>query len=105
MLVPLHEHGVQCPGKVIARADACGLHRRERVEHRARADRNAGGAQRTREVDDVLGETAARLRGVAHSIALLVIPGHAEGVSPESITASGAISRGSWLWIPDSLSS
>src|SRR5207248_9631876 len=54
------ENGVQRPVKVIARADTCGLHRRERVEHRTRPDRNARGAQCAREIDDVLGEAAAR---------------------------------------------
>ncbi len=60
MLVPLHEHRVQGPIKIIAGADAGGLDRFERIEHRARPDRNAGGAQRAGEVDDVLRE-AARL--------------------------------------------
>src|SRR5215813_8865838 len=58
MLVPLYEHGMQGPVEILARPDASGLHRRERVEHRAGADRNAGGAQRAREIDDVLGEPA-----------------------------------------------
>ena len=60
MLVPLHEHRVQGPIKIIAGADARGLHRFERIEHGAGADRNAGGAQGTREIDDILSE-AARL--------------------------------------------
>ena len=58
MLVALHEHRVQRPVEILARADAGGLHRRERIEHRARPDRNAGRPQRTREIDDVLGELA-----------------------------------------------
>ncbi len=60
MLVPLHEHGMQGPVKIIAGADARGLDRFERIEHRAGPDRNASGAQGTCEVDDVLRE-AARL--------------------------------------------
>ena len=60
MLVPLHEHRVQGPVKIIAGADAGGLHCFERIEHGARADRDAGGAQSARKVDDVLSE-AARL--------------------------------------------
>ena len=43
MLVPLHEHRVQRPVEILAGADAGGLHRFERIEHRARPDRNAGG--------------------------------------------------------------
>ena len=64
MLVPLHEHRVQRPVEILARADAGGLHRLERIEHRAGPDRNAGGAQRAREIDDVLGEPAVRLARV-----------------------------------------
>ena len=58
VLVPLHEHRVQRPVKIVARADAGRLHRFERIEHRAGPDRNAGRAQRAGEVDDVLGEPA-----------------------------------------------
>ena len=64
MLVPLHEHRVQRPVEILARADAGRLDRRERIEHRAGPDRNAGRAQRAREIDDVLGEAAGvRLLG------------------------------------------
>src|SRR5580692_3851879 len=45
MLVPLHEHRVQGPVKIVAGADASGLHRFQRIEHGAGTDRNAGGAQ------------------------------------------------------------
>ena len=60
MLVPLHEHRVQRPVEILAVADARDVERFQRVEHRARTDRNAGGAQRAREVEDVFGETASR---------------------------------------------
>ncbi len=59
VLVPLHEHRVQRPVEVLAGADAGRFDRRERIEHRARPDRNAGRAQRAGEIDDVLGEAAA----------------------------------------------
>ena len=36
------------------------LQRVQRIEHRARPDRNAGGAQRARKVDDVVGDLAGR---------------------------------------------
>src|SRR5262249_38574390 len=49
VLVPLHEHGVQRPVEVVLGADARRLHRRERVEHRARADREPSHAQRAGE--------------------------------------------------------
>ena len=58
VLVPLHEHRVQRPVEIVAVADARDAHRFERVEHRARPDRHAGGAQRAREVEDVFGEAA-----------------------------------------------
>ena len=61
MVVALHEHRVQRPVEIVARADAGGAHRGERIEHRAGPDRNAGGAQRARKVDDVLGELALRV--------------------------------------------
>jgi hypothetical protein len=44
VLVALHEHRMQRPVKILAGADAGGLHCRERIEHRARPDRNAGRA-------------------------------------------------------------
>ena len=62
VLVPLHKHRVQRPVEILARADAGGLDRFERVEHRARADRDAGRTQRTGEVDDVFGEAAVGAR-------------------------------------------
>ena len=65
MLVPLHEHRMQRPVEIVARADAGRLHRFERIEHRARPDRNAGGTQRTREIDDVLGEAAVLISSPA----------------------------------------
>ena len=58
VLVALHEHRMQRPVEILARAEAGGLHRLERIEHRAGADRNAGGAQRAGEVDDIFGEPA-----------------------------------------------
>ena len=46
------------------------LTRRERIEHRAGTDRNAGGAQRAREVEDVFGEAASGCSAMhAHSAA------------------------------------
>ena len=62
MLVPLHEHRMQRPVEIVARADARDAHRLERIEHRARPDRHAGGAQRAREIEDVFGKTALRRR-------------------------------------------
>ena len=53
VLVALHEHRMQRPVEVGAGADASDAQRIERIEHRPRADRNAGGAQRPREVQDV----------------------------------------------------
>ena len=61
MLVPLHEHRMQRPVKIVARADAGRLHRFERIEHRAGPKRNAGGTQRAGEIDDILGEPAGAL--------------------------------------------
>ncbi len=58
MLVPLHEHGVQRPVKILFGADAGRFHRLEPIQHSARADREAGDAQRAREMHDVVGETA-----------------------------------------------
>ncbi len=58
MLVPLHEHRVQRPVEILAVADAGDAHGFQRVEHRARSDRNAGGAQRAREVEDIFGQAA-----------------------------------------------
>ena len=58
VLVPLHEHGMQRPVEVVAIADARHLQGFQRIEHRAGPDRHAGRAQRTREVEDVLGEAA-----------------------------------------------
>ena len=58
VLVPLHEHRVQRPVEILAVADARDAH--ALPAHRARAgpDRNAGRAQRAREVEDVFGEAA-----------------------------------------------
>ena len=61
MFVAFHEYRMQCPVKVVAGADAGRLHRFQRIEHRARADRNAGGAQSAREVKNVFGEAAVVL--------------------------------------------
>ena len=58
VLVPLHEHRVQRPVEILAVADARDAERLQRVEHRAGPDRNAGRAQRAREVEDVFGEAA-----------------------------------------------
>src|SRR5262249_1221692 len=69
VLVALHEHRMQCPVEVVARADAGRLESLERVEHGARSDRDAGGAQRAREVDDVLGEAPLRIDHCDYSAA------------------------------------
>src|SRR5208282_4234351 len=61
MLVPLHEHCVQRPVKILARADARGFHRFERIEHRTGPDRKSSRAQRAGEVDNVFGEPAVAL--------------------------------------------
>ena len=61
MLVPLDEHRMQRPVEILAGADAGGLHRFQRIEHRARPDRNAGRAQRAGEIHDVFGEAAVAL--------------------------------------------
>ena len=55
MLVPLHEHRVQRPVEILAVADLRDLHGFQRIEHGAGPDRNAGRAQRAREVEDVFG--------------------------------------------------
>jgi hypothetical protein len=46
---------MQRPIKILTGADPRHLDRAERIEHRAGPDRNAGGAQRAREVHDILG--------------------------------------------------
>src|SRR5258708_2533364 len=69
MLVALHEHRVQRPVEILARADAGGLERGQRIEHGAGADRNAGRPQRAGEVEDVLRQPSVRTRR-AHSAAL-----------------------------------
>ena len=56
LVAPVHEHGVQGPVEVAAPPDADRLDRADGIQHLARADRHAGGAQRTREVHDVDGE-------------------------------------------------
>jgi hypothetical protein len=56
--MPLHEHRVQRPIEILARADPRRLHGFERIEHRARPDRNSRRPQRAREIEDVLGQPA-----------------------------------------------
>ena len=51
--------------KVVSIADARGLDRGERVEHRARSERQAGLAQGAGEMDDVLRQDAAAAGGSA----------------------------------------
>ena len=68
VLVTLHEHRMQGPVEIRAGADAGDTQRVERVEHRARTDRNPGRAQRTCEVDDVLCQSAVGHRR-SHSAA------------------------------------
>ena len=61
MFVTLHEHGMQGPIEIVARTDAGDFQCLERVEHRARPDRNSRRAQRPREIDDIFGEPAGAL--------------------------------------------
>ena len=42
MLVPLHEHGMQCPVEIVARPDTRHTHRFERIENRAGTNRQTG---------------------------------------------------------------
>ena len=53
------EDGVQRRIEVVAIAKPCRLDRGERVEHRARAERDARLTQRAGEVDDILRQRAA----------------------------------------------
>ena len=70
--MPLHEHGMERPIEVLARADPRRLDRRDRVENRARADRQTCGPQGPREIGDVVREATFTLAGgsVGHSGAL-----------------------------------
>src|SRR5689334_4503169 len=61
MLMALHEHGVQRPIKILARADAGDFQSFQSIEHGARSDGDPGGAQRARKIDDVFGEPAGTL--------------------------------------------
>ena len=54
--MPLHEHRMQRPVEILARADAGRLQGVERIDHRARPERNARRAQCARKIDDVFGE-------------------------------------------------
>jgi len=60
--VSLHEYGMQDPVEVLARADAGGLDRPERVEHGAWTDRYPGRAQRAGEMNEVVGKPPPLLR-------------------------------------------
>ena len=62
VLVAFHEHRMQHPIEILAGADAGSLDRRERVQHRTGADRDAGSTQRAGEVDDIVCELPALLR-------------------------------------------
>ena len=64
VLVALHEHGMQRPEEVLARADARRRDGADRVEHRARSDGKTGGPQRPAEIGDVLGKLAVRRLGL-----------------------------------------
>ena len=61
--MPLHEHGMERPVEVLARADPRGLDRRNRIENRPWADRQACNPQGTREIGDVVCEAAFTLTG------------------------------------------
>ena len=69
VFVPLHEDRMQRPVKIVTVADTRDANGFERLEHRARPDRNAGGSERAREVEDVIGELALRLNHGYHSAA------------------------------------
>jgi hypothetical protein len=69
MLVTLHEHRVEGPVEVFLGADARGPHGSQRIEHRTRPERNARGAQCTREVENVFGKAALRIIHDDHSAA------------------------------------
>ena len=67
MLVLLDEDGVQSGAEIFALAEAGRLDGRHRVEHRAWADGQAGGAQSAGEMQDVLGQRALALAALRHS--------------------------------------
>src|SRR3569833_4006346 len=56
VLAPRDEHCMQRPVEIVARADAGGKHRLDGVLHGSRTDAHACLAQRTREIDDVVGD-------------------------------------------------
>jgi hypothetical protein len=60
MLVALHEHRMQRPVEVLARGQGAGLNGVERIDHRARPDRQPGAAQQPGEMHDVFGQPARR---------------------------------------------
>ena len=88
MLVPLHEHRVQRPVEILAVADARDVDRFQRIEHRAGPDRNAGRAQRAREVEDVFGEAAFGLTS-----AMTATPPPAAPTSPRRAAPSPCCRR------------
>ena len=73
--MPLHEHGMQCPIEILARADPRRLDRRNGIENRPRSDRQTCGPQGSREIGDVVRETAFTLAGerTGHSGALSML--------------------------------
>jgi len=56
VLMALHEHAVQRPIEVLARAEPCGIDRQGRLDHRSRSQRQAGLAQAAHEIGDVFGK-------------------------------------------------
>src|SRR5918994_1624080 len=72
VLVPFHENGMEGPVEVLPRADPGRLDRRDRIENRAGADRQARAAQRAREISNVVRQAALALwaGSIRHSEAL-----------------------------------
>src|SRR5262249_17749015 len=107
MFVALHEHGMKRPVKILARAHARRLHGGERVEHRAGPHRNAGHAQRPREVENVFGEAARSIAGCrGHSAAIASISSnHFSSKIPVMITVDAICLDPSTSWRMRRLSS
>ncbi len=64
---------------------------RQRIQHRAGTDRNTGGPQRAREVDDVLGEPAAMLCCRLHHVR--TVPLRGEALAPRRHSAARSSAR------------
>ena len=64
VLALLHEDGMERPVEIVARADAGGLHRADRIDHRGGADRQPGLSERAREDRRCCRRCARRLRAM-----------------------------------------